>query len=152
MSDINTRVDELAEIMSEFNLSEAELKGNDWRVALRKNRPAPTAAPAVLHDGHADMDGMASETVTPEPAPAAEKPVGMPINSPMNGIFYAAPSPTAAPFVNEGDVVEAGQVVALIEAMKVFNEIVAPMAGTVQKIAAKSGDIVNQGDPLLYVS
>lgn len=152
MSDINARVDELAELITEFNLSEAELKGDGWKVALRKNKPAPVAVQALaaeLYDdgGHSEDTGSHSQA-----APVAEQPVGLPVNSPMNGIFYSAPSPSAPPFVNEGDVVEAGQVVALIEAMKVFNEIVAPMAGTVKKTVAKNGDVVNQGDPLLYIS
>lgn len=152
VSDINARVDEIADLITEFNLSEAELKGEGWRVALRKNRPAPAAVQAVATDVATDLDGLADEASAHEATPAPEQPVGMPVNSPMNGIFYSAPSPTAAPFVNEGDVVEAGQVVALIEAMKVFNEIVAPMAGTVKKTVAKNGDVVQQGDPLLYIS
>ncbi len=152
MSDFNNRVDELAELMTEFNLSEAELKGDGWKVALRKNKPAPVAVQTMVAEhfdgGDAHEEGGASNGA----APAPEQPTGIPINSPMNGIFYSAPSPTAAPFVNEGDVVEAGQVVALIEAMKVFNEIVAPMAGTIKKTMAKNGDVVNQGDPLLYIN
>ncbi len=75
----------------------------------------------------------------------------MPVNSPMTGIYYTAPSPSAPPFVKEGDTVTADQVVGLIEAMKVFNEIVAPISGTVLKLTAKNGDIVNPGEPLLYI-
>jgi acetyl-CoA carboxylase biotin carboxyl carrier protein len=69
----------------------------------------------------------------------------------MTGIYYSSSSPTAPPFVKEGEPVSAGQVVGLIEAMKVFNEIVAPTSGRVLKIVAESGQLVNPGDALLYI-
>ena len=69
----------------------------------------------------------------------------------MTGIYYSAPSPGSPPFVKEGDSVSAGQVIGLIEAMKVFNEIPAPTSGVVSKIVAESGQLVNFGDPLLYL-
>jgi acetyl-CoA carboxylase biotin carboxyl carrier protein len=69
----------------------------------------------------------------------------------MNGIYYAQSSPNAPPFVTEGDEVEDGQVVALIEAMKVFNEIVAPYDGRVTRIVAANNQLVQAGDPLLYL-
>lgn len=151
MADINTRVDELAELIVEFNLTEAELKGDEWKVALRKNRPASVTSQTVVSEVADGYEADDQPTSSNGVAAAPEQPVGMPVNSPMNGIFYSAPSPSAPPFVNEGDVVEAGQVIALIEAMKVFNEIVAPMAGAVKKIVAKNGDVVGQGDTLLLI-
>jgi acetyl-CoA carboxylase biotin carboxyl carrier protein len=69
----------------------------------------------------------------------------------MNGVFYSAPNPGAPPFVREGDAVSAGQVVGLIEAMKVFNELTAPISGTVGEIAAESGSLVQPGQALLYI-
>jgi biotin carboxyl carrier protein len=69
----------------------------------------------------------------------------------MTGIFYTSSSPSAAPFVREGEPISAGQVVGLIEAMKVFNEIVAPTSGRVTKVVATGGQLVNPGDPLLYI-
>jgi acetyl-CoA carboxylase biotin carboxyl carrier protein len=70
----------------------------------------------------------------------------------MTGIYYSAPSPQSPQFVKVGDTVEAGQVVALIEAMKVFNEIVTPVSGTISAIKAESGQLVQPGEPLLFVS
>ena len=67
------------------------------------------------------------------------------------GIYYASSSPSADPYVREGDTVTAGQVIGLIEAMKVFNEIQSSVSGTVKKIVAEGGDIVNPGDPLMYI-
>jgi acetyl-CoA carboxylase biotin carboxyl carrier protein len=69
----------------------------------------------------------------------------------MNGIYYGAPSPGSKPFVTEGEVITAGQVVGLIEAMKVFNEIPSPVSGTVLKINVESGAVVQPGEPLLYI-
>lgn len=69
----------------------------------------------------------------------------------MTGLYYSSPSPGAAPFVAEGDTVSAGQIVGLIEAMKVFNEIVSPVSGTVLSIVANNGQLVQPGEPLLYV-
>jgi acetyl-CoA carboxylase biotin carboxyl carrier protein len=69
----------------------------------------------------------------------------------MMGIYYNTPSPGSPPFVKEGEVVQSGQVVGLIEAMKVFNEIVAPTGGTVSKIVATNGQLVQVNDPLLFI-
>jgi len=69
----------------------------------------------------------------------------------MNGIYYISPSPSAPEFVKEGDTISAGQVVGLIEAMKVFNEIPATVSGTVSKILVESGQVVQPGDVLMYV-
>ena len=148
MSDLTRRVDDLAELMREFNLAEGELQGGSWRVAFRKSRPkkASEVSDVVVEDE------WPQDPPELPPAPVADAPVGMPISSPMTGIFYSSPSPTAPPFVKEGDTVEAGQVVALIEAMKVFNEITAPMAGRVTKVVASNGQLVQPGEPLLYIS
>src|SRR5260370_36994727 len=69
----------------------------------------------------------------------------LPIIAPLTGVYYATPSPEEPPFVAVGDVVSAGQVVALIEAMKVFNEIQAEVAGRVTTIAAGQGNVVQEG-------
>lgn len=151
--DLKERIDELAGLMAEFGLAEGELKGDGWRVALKKTRPSKSAPSAeateVFEDyPHHDINPGPIATNPPvEPAPR-----GTPVNSPMNGIYYTASSPSAPPFVKEGDVVEAGQVVGLIEAMKVFNEIVAPMAGTVTEVKAENGQLVQPGEALLYIA
>lgn len=143
VDDLQSRIDDLAELMDEFGLEKAELSGEDWLVAFDRNPPSTgtiVAAPA-----------------SPQSAlPKAKKkkalvPSGTPVSSPMTGIFYSAPSPGAPPYCKVGETVSAGQVVGLIEAMKVFNDIVAPTAGIVTAIKAESGQLVQPGDPLIYI-
>ena len=71
------------------------------------------------------------------------------IIAPLTGIYYGAASPSSPPFVSVGDVVQVGQVVALVEAMKVFNEIQAEVAGRVIAIVAIHGEVVQKGDALI---
>ena len=141
-------IDEVAKLISEYNLSEAALEVDDFKIVLRRQRPQVVAAAVapqmVLEQG-------VEETVS-APAPvAAPVQAGTPISSPMMGIFYASSSPSADPYVKEGDTVTAGQVIGLIEAMKVFNEIHASVSGTVKKVVAEGGSLVNPGDPLMYI-
>lgn len=146
VSEFKDRIDELAELMREFHLAEAELQGEDWKIAFRRGRRQESAG----EDSQPPLQLL--ETPSTPAAPAAPaKPAGTPVNSPMNGIFFATPSPNSPPFVREGDTISAGQVVGLIEAMKVFNEITAPMSGTVRKVVVESGQLVQPGDPLMYV-
>ena len=70
---------------------------------------------------------------------------------PVTGVYYSAPSPTSPPFVHPGNIVHVGQVIALIEAMKVFNEIQSEVAGRVVEIVAVNGDVVHKGDVLIRV-
>lgn len=150
MEDLKGRVDELAELMDDFQLAQAELAGEGWRVAFRKKSTTP---PTLIQAG--TSEGTTEDSTHDEPvstaAAAPAVPQGTPVSSPMTGIYYSASSPSAPPFVKEGEPVSAGQVVGLIEAMKVFNEIVAPTSGRVLKMVAESGQIVNPGDPLLYI-
>ena len=151
MENLKARVDELADLMEQFQLSQAELAGDQWRIAFKKR--SALSAPILLDAGssaeHADADGDADAHHAPPQGAAA--PIGVPVSSPMTGIFYTSSSPSAPPFVKEGEPVTAGQVVGLIEAMKVFNEIIAPTSGRVTQVIAASGQLVNPGDPLLYI-
>jgi acetyl-CoA carboxylase biotin carboxyl carrier protein len=83
------------------------------------------------------------------PAAAIEALPGLTLDAPLSGIFYRAASPTAEPFVREGDEFAPGQPIALIEAMKVFNEVRADHPGRVLRFLAENGRLVQAGDPLL---
>ena len=139
-------IDEVAKLISEYNLSEAELEVDDFKIVLRRQRP-PVMVGTPVPQQFIEQ-AVESAPVAPVAAPIQ---AGTPISSPMMGIYYASSSPSADPYVREGDTVTAGQVIGLIEAMKVFNEIQSSVSGTVKKIVAEGGDIVNPGDPLMYI-
>ncbi|MBC8063897.1 MAG: acetyl-CoA carboxylase biotin carboxyl carrier protein [Chlorobia bacterium] len=149
MSDMKDRIDQLADMMEEYKLSEAEMAADGFRISFKKR-----AKPVVQNGTQTTTLEQGAEEVLPDEPPIAAvdlTPSGLPITSPMTGIYYNAPSPASPPFVKEGDVVSAGEVIGLIEAMKVFNEIPAPISGTVAKIMVETGQLVNLGDPLLYI-
>lgn len=77
--------------------------------------------------------------------------VGVPLAAPLTGVFYARPAPDQAPFAVPGTTIEVGQVVALIETMKLFNEVTAEIAGEVVSVVAEQGALVEVGQPLMYV-
>jgi biotin carboxyl carrier protein len=82
-------------------------------------------------------------------APAPDPTVA--IVAPLSGIFYAAPSPDSPPFVTVGEPIQAGQTVCIIEAMKVFNDIKAEIAGVAAAVLPQPGQLVHQGDALIRV-
>lgn len=128
--------------MEEFGLDHAKMKGDGWLVEFgAAHAPVP---PAAVH-GAAPAAGTTLKPV------AKAAPSGTPVTSPMTGIYYSSASPGSPPFVRVGEAVTAGQVVALIEAMKVFNEVTAPLSGTVSKIAAENGQLVQPGDAIVYI-
>lgn len=143
--DLDGALKELGAVLEEHRLSEARWETPEWGLVLRRSvaPAAPTDAPVAIAATEGGFDD--------EPEAAAPASQGTPVSSPMTGVFYGASSPSSPPFVKEGDPVTAGTVVGLIEAMKVFNEIVAPTSGTVLKIVAASGAVVNPGEPLLYI-
>jgi len=148
VENLKARVDELADLMDKFQLSQAELAGQDWRVSFKKRSAAqPVTHTLVSSEAVAEHEEAAEVAA----APVAEAPIGTPVNSPMNGIYYTSSSPSAPPFAREGEAVNAGQVIGLIEAMKVFNEIVAPTSGRVTKMVATNAQLVNPGDVLMYI-
>lgn len=100
---------------------------------------APTAA----------IPQTAEAEATPAEPQAPQK--GKTIDCPMVGVFYTAPSPEADPYVKVGSVVNKGDVVCIIEAMKLMNEVTATQSGTIKEILAENGDIVEYGQPLFVI-
>ena len=142
-------VDLLAPAFEGAGLDELEVEVGDLRVRLSRVRPpnsdpliAPTAAVA------APPPASANDGLTPfgEPAPGMRF-----VSAPLTGVWYAAPSPGARAYVAEGDEINGGQVVGLIEAMKLFNEIKSDAAGTVTRILAESGTLVKRKQPILEI-
>ena len=145
---------ELAQILRESDLTEIELVDNDMRVKLvRQVTVAPMAMP-VAAAAHVPAPAAAPAAASPAPAaPAADIDADHPgaVNSPMVGVAYLSSEPTAAPFVTVGSKVTQGQTLLLIEAMKTYNQIKAPRAGTVTRILVESGTPVEFGEPLMIV-
>jgi acetyl-CoA carboxylase biotin carboxyl carrier protein len=141
----------LAEILSETGLTEIEIAEQDRRICI-KRAPAPitmlaAGAPALAP---ASMPPVAATPIEPEPEDPAKHPGA--VLSPMVGVAYLAPEPGAPNFVTVGQTVEAGQTLLLIEAMKTFNQIKAPKAGTVSRILVATGAPVEFGEPLLIIA
>ena len=121
--------------------------------------PAPTmpmhAAPAPQVQDSAPA--APAQATAPAPTPAAEAPAekpaskGTPVKAPIVGTFYASSSPDAAPYVKVGDTVAAGQVLCIIEAMKLMNEIEAEQGGTIREILVKNAEPVEYGQTLFII-
>lgn len=103
------------------------------------------SAPARRPAGRRPRGGGGSAPAAPAPDP------GIAIVAPLTGVYYSSPSPTSAPFVQVGDPVNAGQVVCIIEAMKVFNEIKSEVSGIASALVPKNGQLVQKGDALIRV-
>ena len=137
-------IKELIALLESSSLAVLEVKEGDSKVHLEKpgnitvnnTGVAPVAAPAAV-------------PAAPAAAPAAE--TGKTINAPIVGVFYAAPSPDAEPYVSVGKSVKKGDVVCIIEAMKCMNEIQAEEDGEITAVLANNGELVEYGQPLFTI-
>ncbi|HKQ47883.1 MAG TPA: acetyl-CoA carboxylase biotin carboxyl carrier protein [Phycisphaerae bacterium] len=140
----------LTDLMVDNDLSEIMIRDGEKRIVLRRGSAPVVHSP--LH--HAPPPPMMAASANP-PVVAATSPVAdpglQPIASPMVGTFYAAANPESPPFVKTGDKVSPETVVCIIEAMKVFNEIKAERAGTIESIEVRNGAPVEFGQPLMMV-
>jgi acetyl-CoA carboxylase biotin carboxyl carrier protein len=153
------KVKKLIELLEESNLSELEIKEGEEVVRLSRFPTAGAVAPQMIA---APAPAMAAPVAAPATAaaPAAGAtpantesglPAGTVVRSPMVGTFYAASSPGAEPFVKVGQQVKVGDPLGVIEAMKMFNQIEAEVAGTVLAIAAENGQAVEFDEPLFVI-
>ena len=133
-------IQHLAALMREESLTKISIKKEGLELVLEKGAPAAPVAAAPLN-------------AAPAAAPAApsEPESGVAVTSPMVGTFYAAPSPTDAPYVKVGDTVTADTVVCIVEAMKVMNEVKAGCAGVIKEVYVGNGDPVEYGSKLFRV-
>ena len=140
---------ELAEILRETDLTEIELVEADSRI--RVARQVTVQAVATVAAPQAAAPVVAAAPLPSAIAPEAEGPHPGAVTSPMVGVAYLAPEPGATPFITVGARVAQGQTLLLIEAMKTFNQIRAPKAGTVTRILVEAGSPVEYGEPLLVI-
>ena len=136
----------LATILSDTGLTEIEIVEADSRIRVAR-AAAPVVAPVTYA---APSPAPAPPAAAPAPAAPASSTAGS-IPSPMVGIAYLSAEPAAPPFVTLGQAVAAGQTVLLIEAMKTFNQIKAPRAGTITRILVASGEPVEYDQPLMVI-
>lgn len=141
-------VREMAQLINETDLTEIEVQKGDLRIRVARTITATVMAPVAA----APMAAAAPAPVAAAPleAKAAVAHPGT-VNSPMVGTVYRRPSPEAKPFVEIGQEVKAGERVLLVEAMKTFNDIVAPRAGKVVALFVEDGQPVEYGEPLLVI-
>ncbi|WP_112664053.1 acetyl-CoA carboxylase biotin carboxyl carrier protein [Microvirga flavescens] len=149
-------VRELATLISDTDLTEIEVEKGDLRIRVARATATQVAVPyaAAPYPTAAPTPVVAPPpAAVTEAAPAAVKSASHPgaVLSPMVGTAYLRPSPEAKPFVEVGSKVQAGDKVLLIEAMKTFNEITAPRAGTVTAIHVEDGSPVEYGEPLIVI-
>jgi acetyl-CoA carboxylase biotin carboxyl carrier protein len=155
------RLDELRELvdfLKENGIAEFDMERADWKVRIKFAGAVGEAGidPAQLRllmaGGGANVSSQAGHAAAPAAAPEAPVEEALhEVKSPIVGTFYESPSPGAAPFVKPGDIVELGQVLCIVEAMKLMNEIESDMAGEVVRRIAASGQPVEYGQPLFVI-
>jgi acetyl-CoA carboxylase biotin carboxyl carrier protein len=153
---------EILQLLEEKEITEFELEEEGIKLRIRKTPPAAPDPPAVVvaappppagtsAPGPGGSPATASPSAEAAPAPAEADPGLVVVKSPIVGTFYRAPDPTAPAFVSVGDRVRVGQVLCIIEAMKLMNEIEAEVAGEVVKVHHENGQPVQYGEPLFDV-
>lgn len=138
----------LIAILEESNLTSIKISDKTDSVCIEKAPVSVTSTVAVPAPA-APVAGAPAQTAAPAPQAAS---AGKTIDSPMVGVFYAAPNPDSAAFVSAGQKVKKGDVVCIIEAMKIMNEITAEESGTIAEVLVNNGDVVEYGQPLFRLS
>jgi acetyl-CoA carboxylase biotin carboxyl carrier protein len=148
---------EILQLLDEKDIAEFELEDGPVKLRIRK-APAPAPAPAAPLVVAASLPvpaapglSLAAAPTAPAAAPTAAEAAEeglIVVKSPIVGTFYRAPAPNAPPFVEVGDRVKVGQVLCIVEAMKLMNEIEAETAGEIVKVHPENGQPVQYGDPL----
>lgn len=136
----------LSEALSGSNVTELEFEEEGVKIRLQRR---PMQVLAVTAPPPGTLPGGGGEGGKNAAHEAAE--MSLAVLAPLTGVFYTAASPADPPFVQPGDLVQPGQVVCMVEAMKVFNEIKTEIGGTVVAIPPKNGQLVKKGDPLVRI-
>lgn len=146
-------IKEVAKVMREYGLSEFSIEADGCNLCLRREKGCGEAAVPMVYAAPQAVPVQAPAAEAPAAAPAAEEKAEKreTIDSPLVGTFFRAASPDAAPFVTVGDKVTPDTVVAIIEAMKVMNEVKAEKSGVIKEILAENGQPVEYGQPLFII-
>ena len=154
---MNTRnVKSLIDMMEKSSLTALEVEEEGCKIRLERSvqgGAAVQAAPItpVLQQPVMAAPDMPQAISVAAPAAAQETPAGKEVKSPMVGVFYSSPSPESDPFVTVGQRVKKGDVLCIIEAMKLMNEITAEVEGEITEICAQNGQIIEYGQPLFRI-
>jgi len=139
-------IDQVVELAVRHNLAELEVEGAGTRIRIVREHAPAASGPRV---------GAAPALAAPlqQPAPESVESTAhlLTVEAPMVGTFYRSPKPDAPPFVTEGDVVKEGQVICIVEAMKLMNEIESKVAGRIAKVVVENGQPVEFGQALFLV-
>ncbi len=150
------KIKKLIDLLEESNLAELEIKEGEEVVRLSRvpKNTAPVAAPVAAAAAPAPVAAaIAAPVAAAVEAPAADAlPAGHVVKAPMVGTFYASASPGTPAFVKVGQQVKAGETLGIIEAMKMFNQIEADVAGTVQAILVENGQPVEFDEPMFVIA
>jgi acetyl-CoA carboxylase biotin carboxyl carrier protein len=142
-------IDRLAALLDRSDLTELEVEAGGTGLVLRKPSALAPVAALVSAGTATDAGPAIGEPPTAgRDSTAAAKPS---VKAPLTGIFYASPAPGSAPYVTAGGEVAVGQIIGLIEAMKLFNEIKSDLAGRVVRVVPESGTLVKAKQPLIEV-
>lgn len=156
----SAKISQIADIMRDHGLSRVRVEEPDGSAVELEcggvaPAPAAPATPAPAPSAPAPAAPAAPTAPAPAPAPADDAPMDMShataVRAPMVGVFYAAPSPGAEPFVHVGSKVKKGETLCVIEAMKVMNEVTAEADGEIVDICVKDGDLVEYGCCLMKI-
>lgn len=139
---------QLIQIVSESNLTEFHYEEKDMKLIMKRNE--------IIHISDSHVDGTAHPVVNVkqeslESAAASNGSEEKLITSPLVGIFYSAPAEDAAPYVQIGETVKKGQTIAIVEAMKLMNEIESEFDGRIKEIFVKNGQAIEYGQPLFSI-
>jgi acetyl-CoA carboxylase biotin carboxyl carrier protein len=145
------KVKKLIELLEASSVDEIEIKEGEESVRISRNTGAPIAMAAAPVPAAPAMPAPVAPALAPAPAPAPAVNTDDAVKSPMVGTFYRSPSPEAPSFVEVGQSVRAGDVLCIVEAMKMMNQIEADRAGTVTAIHAENGEPVEFDQPLITI-
>jgi len=133
---------ELIQTVSSSNLGEFKYEEGDFKISLKKEKGEVRLA---------EQSESVSDNVLEQPRESVKSREGNVIKSPLVGTFYASPAEDADPFVQVGEQVQKGKILAIVEAMKLMNEIESEFDGTIQEILVENGESVEYGQPLFIV-
>lgn len=144
-------IEKLAKVLADTGLTEISLEDGEQAITLRKDVVVTPVAPVVAAPVQAAPAAQAQAPSAPAQAASEPAKKGTPITSPMVGTFYKSPSPDADAFVSVGQSIKTGDVVCIVEAMKMMNEIKSEISGKVVEICVEDGQPVEFGQVLMYV-